>query len=210
MRPRVFPAEDVGVPDSGSPNAGLASMRPRVFPAEDYNRASQPSRRILDTASMRPRVFPAEDSSVSKPPYVELRSASMRPRVFPAEDSAGATSARRVPAPTVGFNEAAGIPRGRQTVTNVVHWRCRRASMRPRVFPAEDTHGRGSTGASRIRDASMRPRVFPAEDMTARRPRHEDVDVRPTRFNEAAGIPRGRHQVMFRSCRRSQGRQSLQ
>ena len=34
----------------------------------------------------------------------------------------------------------------------------------------------------------MRPRVFPAEDRCAR-PRNRE---KPTRFNEAAGIPRGR------------------
>ena len=63
-----------------------------------------------------------------------------------------------------------------------------RASMRPRVFPAEDTRERGrSTGRSPC--ASMRPRVFPAEDRSACRRRRT-----PTRrFNEAAGIPRGRH-----------------
>ena len=34
----------------------------------------------------------------------------------------------------------------------------------------------------------MRPRVFPAEDPA----RRNAVDVLPTCFNEAAGIPRGR------------------
>ena len=58
----------------------------------------------------------------------------MRPRVFPAEDaSVGAFIASAI----TGFNEAAGIPRGRRAVA--AGW-CRRpsASMRPRVFPAED------------------------------------------------------------------------
>ena len=60
------------------------------------------------------------------------------------------------------------------------------ASMRPRVFPAEDpavlVFPRVDQGAS------MRPRVFPAED-------HPPVPrgaAGPPRFNEAAGIPRGR------------------
>ena len=60
-----------------------------------------------------------------------------------------------------GFNEAAGIPRGRRTSP----WRedlYGRASMRPRVFPAEDA-GAGAEGHQGHR-ASMRPRVFPAED----------------------------------------------
>ena len=82
--------------------------------------------------------------------------------------------------------------------------------MRPRVFPAEDSIERLQAGP--IRNASMRPRVFPAEDAPAQfymvtiskasmRPRvfpAEDGDVSGIdggtgiRFNEAAGIPRGR------------------
>ena len=63
------------------------------------------------------------------------------------------------------------------------------ASMRPRVFPAEDKVAEGverTTG-----EASMRPRVFPAEDSSGR-----SVAVMSgwhVSFNEAAGIPRGRH-----------------
>ena len=34
MRPRVFPAEDLGI-ESGKVLVEQASMRPRVFPAED-------------------------------------------------------------------------------------------------------------------------------------------------------------------------------
>ena len=60
------------------------------------------------------------------------------------------------------------------------------ASMRPRVFPAEDP-GTCATGVGTLR-ASMRPRVFPAEDTASIR-----RQARPqSRFNEAAGIPRGR------------------
>ena len=83
----------------------------------------------------------------------------MRPRVFPAEDQ------ERHPLSDEyheGFNEAAGIPRGRRGRLRVARQRPAGASMRPRVFPAEDdselkykVHGI---------DASMRPRVFPAED----------------------------------------------
>ena len=58
----------------------------------------------------------------------------MRPRVFPAEDPPRPVRGRDLPR---RFNEAAGIPRGRQnaigTVAHADH-----ASMRPRVFPAED------------------------------------------------------------------------
>ena len=62
----------------------------------------------------------------------------------------------------------------------------RSASMRPRVFPAED--GLGRLQAPRALDASMRPRVFPAEDFRAA----WDWFEKPSSFNEAAGIPRGR------------------
>ena len=59
--------------------------------------------------------------------------------------------------------------------------------MRPRVFPAEDLQ-RQTDRAADHEQASMRPRVFPAEDLTA-----VGVVVTTTsRFNEAAGIPRGR------------------
>ena len=58
---------------------------------------------------MRPRVFPAEDIEVDAH-FFEPRLASMRPRVFPAEDVRGT----HTPAwSSSGFNEAAGIPRGR-------------------------------------------------------------------------------------------------
>ena len=40
-----------------------------------------------------------------------------------------------------GFNEAAGIPRGRLT-TSTRFVRTPTASMRPRVFPAEDKLGK--------------------------------------------------------------------
>ena len=59
---------------------------------------------------MRPRVFPAEDA-YRKANYVTRAQASMRPRVFPAEDYARNCKRR---ASLAGFNEAAGIPRGRR------------------------------------------------------------------------------------------------
>ena len=60
------------------------------------------------------------------------------------------------------FNEAAGIPRGRHADADLTALTGEIASMRPRVFPAEDGHGvrHGHHGGV----ASMRPRVFPAED----------------------------------------------
>ena len=60
------------------------------------------------------------------------------------------------------------------------------ASMRPRVFPAEDPGGTPVLGW--LLRASMRPRVFPAEDQSGPRLRRQCQ----CRFNEAAGIPRGR------------------
>ena len=59
---------------------------------------------------MRPRVFPAEDPPTLMEQAIAT-AASMRPRVFPAEDRND-----RIPrgAPCAGFNEAAGIPRGRR------------------------------------------------------------------------------------------------
>ena len=58
----------------------------------------------------------------------------MRPRVFPAEDfdTRACLHFHRE-----GFNEAAGIPRGRRFQIRL-RMHGRRASMRPRVFPAED------------------------------------------------------------------------
>ena len=144
MRPRVFPAEDA----RGELEVALvraASMRPRVFPAEDVRESPAPWA-CTSKASMRPRVFPAEDL------YAAVRRqqptpASMRPRVFPAEDPGLSVRASfRVS----GFNEAAGIPRGRRTPRAWERKAAQSASMRPRVFPAEDSPERGETMNRRI------------------------------------------------------------
>ena len=83
----------------------------------------------------------------------------MRPRVFPAEDP----RLNYEPDPWRGsFNEAAGIPRGRQVVRRPTV-DADAASMRPRVFPAEDTVEQFQA-LDVEKMASMRPRVFPAED----------------------------------------------
>ena len=113
-----------------------ASMRPRVFPAEDslwmamgsaagprFNEAAGIPRGRLPLyvpdaprrpASMRPRVFPAEDTGSPRRGSARTDSASMRPRVFPAEDRRP-FQMRTIRTP--GFNEAAGIPRGRRRTT---------------------------------------------------------------------------------------------
>ena len=85
------------------------------------------------------------------------------------------------------LNEAAGIPRGRlpSRAERAAHVRV--ASMRPRVFPAEDFPG--PVPAARPVAASMRPRVFPAEDLLRNRSIRRSIQGC---FNEAAGIPRGR------------------
>ena len=136
MRPRVFPAED-GERAAILVRAVGASMRPRVFPAEDapgrqqvFDRSSRfneaagipRGRRRERThgpghagASMRPRVFPAEDTK-GRGSACGAITASMRPRVFPAEDVnvlVGHVLGFIDPS-VLGFNEAAGIPRGRR------------------------------------------------------------------------------------------------
>ena len=81
------------------------------------------------------------------------------------------------------------------------------ASMRPRVFPAENAQK--SAEAAAVGVASMRPRVFPAENVESHQviagPR--DASMRPRVFPaentippEAAGIPRGKQ---FAQQRRS-------
>ena len=130
---------------------------------------------------MRPRVFPAEDG-LRRPGAAPERPASMRPRVFPAEDF----SVTGPPcANNTSFNEAAGIPRGRP-------WRSERRSRTRRSFNEAAGIPRGRLGrgveARLGLGASMRPRVFPAEDFG----RPISVGGGRTSFNEAAGIPRGR------------------
>ena len=179
MRPRVFPAED-DVLSHDYEVVTIASMRPRVFPAEDAAAHRRPTRGT--NASMRPRVFPAEDHVAQLHVRRAVR-ASMRPRVFPAEDCrAGLPS---YPCRS-GFNEAAGIPRGRRRPFRFHPLIRGDASMRPRVFPAEDDNAVANIFAGKT--ASMRPRVFPAEDTA----RYRDRNPRTRCFNEAAGIPRGR------------------
>ena len=122
----------------------------------------------------------------------------MRPRVFPAEDTPSAEAFAAAPR---SFNEAAGIPRGRRPCVLDGLDTLLVASMRPRVFPAEDV------GLPRHRywrvAASMRPRVFPAEDD----PQYTGRRSAAPRFNEAAGIPRGRPVTSPAS---STGRSALQ
>ena len=82
----------------------------------------------------------------------------MRPRVFPAEDPGDGWSAVDPPS---CFNEAAGIPRGRPHGAFREHGR-------PLCFneAAGIPRGRlpGNSRAGGHDAASMRPRVFPAED----------------------------------------------
>ena len=83
------------------------------------------------------------------------------------------------------FNEAAGIPRGRQDRRRHPG-RDEQASMRPRVFPAEDihVHAMNSSPRSGFNEAAGIPR--------GRRCAKVRTFRSMRRFNEAAGIPRGR------------------
>ena len=161
-------------------------MRPRVFPRGRHcrHRGSRRADEGFNEAAGIPRGRPVE---VLFPDRRRLRS----------------------------FNEAAGIPRGRRPERDRNRRGNPRASMRPRVFPAEDQEWRqapaGEEPASmrprvfpaegedvvvegvRLVRASMRPRVFPAEDTGRPEGRREGS----TGFNEAAGIPRGRHSMTY-------------
>ncbi len=170
--------------------AQAASMRPRVFPAEDQLGSAGP--RLKAVASMRPRVFPAEDArslTYAAARFSRFNEAAGIPRGRRRQSLSGRGS-------RPGFNEAAGIPRGRHPLRR--RRRCHHylASMRPRVFPAED--GAGAAGAAAEVEASMRPRVFPAEDRRASSWRASSTPG----FNEAAGIPRGRPPPRTRKRRR--------
>ena len=131
-------------------------MRPRVFPAEDATPAlglGMRHHRFNEAAGI-PRGRPPRPARTPKP-------------TSSFNEAAGIPRGRRTPAPAIspasaGFNEAAGIPRGRLVLRDEQVDRVL-ASMRPRVFPAEDLLVRGAATAS-PRPASMRPRVFPAED----------------------------------------------
>ena len=129
---------------------------------------------------MRPRVFPAEHLVARLNPFGVIRrfnEAAGIPRgTRERRRESGARPSR--------FNEAAGIPRGTLGDLRGVE-RIDRASMRPRVFPAEHDGAHGGRG--RGRRASMRPRVFPAEHLMCSAWRPSGT----TGFNEAAGIPRG-------------------
>ena len=107
---------------------------------------------------MRPRVFPAEDCRRPRNrerPEHGFNEAAGIPRGRPFFDL---TCVR----PAARFNEAAGIPRGRRTDTRTrwtSPWRFNEAAGIPRG------RHRGRRGPSQSGVASMRPRVFPAEDV---------------------------------------------
>ncbi len=174
MRPRVFPAEDVARIEGEHASLG-ASMRPRVFPAEDARRrpCTPPSSRFNEAAGI-PRGRHSYDGNAPGRSH-RFNEAAGIPRGRRSRSSrSGPSSARfneaagiprgRLPAAGGerlhgrGFNEAAGIPRGRRLVVNVDGERGE-ASMRPRVFPAEDrvstvTEIRGKVNVSRFSSVS--------------------------------------------------------
>ena len=106
---------------------------------------------------MRPRVFPAEDQVHPVP-------STTVPLCF--NEAAGIPRGRRrtrqtAPISMTGFNEAAGIPRGRQDIRAL-----RRQVSDGFNEAAGIPRGRRivTTNKHVIALASMRPRVFPAED----------------------------------------------
>ena len=107
-------------------------MRPRVFPAEDGCHAhDRPG---------RPRGF-NEAAGIPRGRRSRWSARSSRARCF--NEAAGIPRGRpRLKLTTLTgtacFNEAAGIPRGRPTLSDALALRAPAASMRPRVFPAED------------------------------------------------------------------------
>ena len=107
-------------------------MRPRVFPAEDPHAPVVVG--AVAAASMRPRVFPAEDDA-AKAMGEELRTCFNEAAGIPRGRRSRASPSRR--SWLRGFNEAAGIPRGRRFPCGGEQYE-HTASMRPRVFPAED------------------------------------------------------------------------
>ena len=205
MRPRVFPAEDSWRALALHVRR-VASMRPRVFPAEDSRDRLEAE---LDRACSfneaagiprgRPRVSDEPDGSAgfneaAGIPRGRLAPAAASFAVRRFNEAAGIPRGRRRRPSSVGrgryarFNEAAGIPRGRLSLSVRGLQATRVASMRPRVFPAEDTVSSTGPVVSGVQ-ASMRPRVFPAEDVATQA---RAVETVLARFNEAAGIPRGR------------------
>ena len=156
MRPRVFPAEDTLACVSAICTPVVASMRPRVFPAEDGRSHRCPTVRCsrFNEAAGIPRGRPGRPDRRRRT-RTRFNEAAGIPR--------GRRRVRHEPQPRdERFNEAAGIPRGRLPPPAVAA-ALPDASMRPRVFPAEDLY-RPEPRHDPRPDASMRPRVFPAED----------------------------------------------
>ena len=168
-------------------------MRPRVFPAEDLLvRSPRTARRTRDRfneAAGIPRGRPTPRAYQTQDEHAGFNEAAGIPRGRRRSrhpGGRGETGPRR-------FNEAAGIPRGRRTQTQRTlriwrtGWSFNEAAGIPRGRPR---HTSSSLSLLNTGQASMRPRVFPAEDM-----RKGGVGYwtkRRCRFNEAAGIPRGR------------------
>ena len=204
MRPRVFPAEDdqvVDVDAAGSVRFNEAAGIPRGRHALRRTPVAGAG------ASMRPRVFPAEDdwgAEIGSGLFLRFneaagiprgrRSNGRWPRPAPScfNEAAGIPRGRhhrspaRCPSDRRCFNEAAGIPRGRLAAPPLLARR-RQASMRPRVFPAEDARLAlvGIPVFAGFNEAAGIPRGRPWRGARAASLCHC--------FNEAAGIPRGRH-----------------
>ena len=125
-------------PRSTDPTPPPASMRPRVFPAEDPRDLSASVSKVysFNEAAGIPRGRPVDRREILHRTACFNEAAGI-PRGRPPPGRRRHRQSRR-------FNEAAGIPRGRRRVRAVSEGHVQHASMRPRVFPAEDaTEGSG-------------------------------------------------------------------
>ena len=113
-------------------NAFRASMRPRVFPAEDswVTFRVRAIARCFNEAAGIPRGRRTAQAC-AKDSHARFNEAAGIPRGRLSRRTTSLACSR------FGFNEAAGIPRGRLVLIERGFYGDR-ASMRPRVFPAED------------------------------------------------------------------------
>ena len=160
MRPRVIPAENPAEQRMETLSAvrfNEAAGNPRGK-RRDRSLSQFPSLDRFNEAAGNPR---GKRCSTNR--HTSSGGASMRPRVIPAENLLhdGRRRCRRS-----GFNEAAGNPRGKQELVSSLSLllsRFNEAAGNPRGKPTDPTRPR------RPSRASMRPRVIPAENRARRR-----------------------------------------
>ena len=203
MRPRLFTAEDSRALFGAFSSLSCFNEAAAIH----RGRRDQPGHEGRHRpASMRPRLFTAEDGAAWQCVCRTVRrfneaaaihrgrrrrrSVSPRPRDCFNEAAAihrGRRGRRRSRfARQPRFNEAAAIHRGRRGRSRPARMEVWSASMRPRLFTAEDQRAARRGGVDDR--ASMRPRLFTAEDLNDRR---GNLTLEYS-FNEAAAIHRGR------------------